>query len=277
MLKKLLIVLTFASLTVGGVLAAAGQGIDNPRATILLKSGERVTGEIQDVQQDAVLVWRNRANTRRIPIRDIVVVDFSGNARNLPAAEYVADRPGEHVLVLEDGTSLTGQFVDTSLWMTFRTEDGRELHHRVSDISRLYYAEPPWAEASGSLDRFDRRTELTVPADTQWTPTGIRVRDGEMVAFSARGEIVLSRTPNDVAQPAGSTMLQRTAPNAPLRHELAGALIGRVDNSEPFGIGDQTQPLRMPATGQLYLGINDDGFIDNKGAFEVVVTRRSPS
>jgi len=28
-----------------------------------------------------------------------------------------------------------------------------------------------------------------------------------------------------------------------------GALIGRAGNSAPFGIGNQQQPLRMPATG----------------------------
>jgi hypothetical protein len=48
---------------------------------------------------------------------------------------------------------------------------------------------------------------------------------------------------------------------------LAGALIGRVGNSQPFGIGDQKTALGMPATGQLFLGINDDHCGDNRGQF----------
>jgi len=52
---------------------------------------------------------------------------------------------------------------------------------------------------------------------------------------------------------------------------LAGALIGRIDNGQPFGIGDQTS-VRMPASGILYLGVNDDNVSDNSGQFQVVVS-----
>ena len=31
----------------------------------------------------------------------------------------------------------------------------------------------------------------------------------------------------------------------------------------------------MPAAGQLFLGVNDDGFEDNQGEFRVEITRRS--
>jgi hypothetical protein len=53
-----------------------------------------------------------------------------------------------------------------------------------------------------------------------------------------------------------------------------GALIARIDDSPAFGIGDMTHPIRMPATGQLYLGINAgpedvQGF---DGGFSVRVT-----
>jgi hypothetical protein len=53
---------------------------------------------------------------------------------------------------------------------------------------------------------------------------------------------------------------------------LAGALIGRVGNSAPFAIGDQTQALPMPADGQLFLAVNDDEVSDNQGAFAVTLT-----
>jgi hypothetical protein len=55
-------------------------------------------------------------------------------------------------------------------------------------------------------------------------------------------------------------------------NELAGALIARIGNSRPFGIGDQTS-IPMPAAGVLFLGINDDGLQDNTGEFRVEIRR----
>jgi hypothetical protein len=56
-------------------------------------------------------------------------------------------------------------------------------------------------------------------------------------------------------------------PNAP-----AGALIGRIDNGQPFMIGRNTS-VRMPAGGTLFLGINDDTVSDNSGNFRVIIAR----
>ena len=53
-----------------------------------------------------------------------------------------------------------------------------------------------------------------------------------------------------------------------------GGLIGRVGNSAPFPIGSNTQPIRMPATGALMLGVNDNELGDNSGFFSVVITRQ---
>ena len=51
---------------------------------------------------------------------------------------------------------------------------------------------------------------------------------------------------------------------------LAGALIGRIGNGAPFAIGNQTS-IVAPASGVLFLGVNDDGFADNQGNFQVIV------
>jgi hypothetical protein len=52
-----------------------------------------------------------------------------------------------------------------------------------------------------------------------------------------------------------------------------GGLIGRVGQNA-FPIGSNTQPIRMPTNGRLFLGVNDDVLKDNSGHFEVVVSRR---
>ena len=90
------------------------------------------------------------------------------------------------------------------------------------------------------------------------------------MTFNGSGEIQLSADQSDIAGVAGSRT-GRTSPNAPLPAALAGALIGRVGNSRPFGIGDQKTALGMPATGQLFLGINDDHCGDNRGQFKVEI------
>ena len=112
---------------------------------------------------------------------------------------------------------------------------------------------------------------ITVPANQQWTPTGIRVNFGDKLQLQISGQITLrTNDPKDVAIPQGS-LLQRYAPNAPMPSVLAGALIGRIDSGQPFGIGNLPSIL-APASGMLYLGVNDDVLNDNGGQFTVTIT-----
>ena len=62
------------------------------------------------------------------------------------------------------------------------------------------------------------------------------------------------------------------APGSPLPSVNAGALIGRVGNSQPFGIGDQAS-VPMPFDGVLFLAVNDDERSDNAGEFVVSMNR----
>jgi hypothetical protein len=111
---------------------------------------------------------------------------------------------------------------------------------------------------------------FTVPANRQWTPTGIRVNQGDLLRFTSTGEVHFTGNPNDRAGVAGSPDHKFVA-TAPLPHALAGALIGRIDNGLPFGIGDSTT-ITAPASGLLYLGTNDDNVNDNSGQFQVVIS-----
>jgi hypothetical protein len=53
--------------------------------------------------------------------------------------------------------------------------------------------------------------------------------------------------------------------------QRAGALVGRIGHSPPFFVG--SNGLVVASTvGRLYLGVNDDDFRDNLGAFEVTIT-----
>jgi hypothetical protein len=109
---------------------------------------------------------------------------------------------------------------------------------------------------------------ITVNGGQQWTDTGIRVEAGDRITFDAEGRVQLSDNPSDVASPAGA---QRRAENAPLRTGNAGALIARIGNSGPVPVGGH-RTTRAPISGELYLGVNDDYFDDNRGQFRVTVS-----
>ena len=109
-----------------------------------------------------------------------------------------------------------------------------------------------------------------VAANRQWTPTGIRVNQGDVLRFTSSGEIRFTGDANDRAGVAGSSA-HKFVSGAPLPNALAGALIGRIDNGLPFGIGDQST-ITAPASGLLYLGTNDDNVSDNGGQFQVTIS-----
>jgi hypothetical protein len=99
----------------------------------------------------------------------------------------------------------------------------------------------------------------------------LTVRQGEQLTVTAIGEVRLSTDASDLASPTGSRA-GRTSQTAPLPAVPAGALIARVGNSAPFPLSDSLT-VTMPASGQLFLGINDDHVGDNDGGFRVNIQR----
>lgn len=115
---------------------------------------------------------------------------------------------------------------------------------------------------------------IRVNSQMRWTDTGITVRQGDVITFRTTGQVQLSDNAQDVANPAGA-LSGRTANDAPLSGVLAGALIGRIGNYNPIGIGNQGS-ITAPVSGRLYLGVNDDHLPDNRGEFtvQIAVQRR---
>jgi len=132
-------------------------------------------------------------------------------------------------------------------------------------------------ERAQRRDEDERRSEaprraqsVVVPSNVPWTNTRIKVTRGQWLRFEPSGEIRLSFNGDDTARAAGSTS-NRFAAKAPIPAIPVGTLIGRVNEGKPFSIGDTTQALQMPATGTLFLGVNDDHVPDNSGNFVVRV------
>jgi len=243
-------------------------------ATVLLKSGSRMSCEVLDLDASGLRV-RVGGSERAIPIGEVAVIDFQGDATNLPRTE--TSRAAGGLVVLRNGQIVEARLHDlggTSPLRVTVDASGNLRDYNSDQVARVYLAPvpgggsetvaPPAGEAPG-------QKRVRVEGTSLWTPTGIYVGRGERVFISAEGEIRLSADPNDIATPYGSTT-QRYAARAPLPRELAGSLIGRIgDRGQPFGLGNPNGEVPMPGDGQLWLGVNDDAVGDNAGAFTVEV------
>lgn len=115
-----------------------------------------------------------------------------------------------------------------------------------------------------------RERVTSVDARSQWTDTGITVRAGQTVMFSATGTVGWGPKRND--GPAGESGSPRND-NRPMPNRSAAALIGRIgQDGAPFFIGADQGEILMRDSGTLYLGVNDDFVDDNSGAFRVTVS-----
>ena len=123
-------------------------------------------------------------------------------------------------------------------------------------------------------------TVVNVASDRPWTNTGITVKRGDSIFFTATGDVFwtskqLRSTPDGIK-------------GRPGWHVGAGGLLGRVADSKPFDIGARTQffpdmharpphhpypppPLKMPRDGELLLGFKDFTPGENQGAFQVTI------
>lgn len=269
MLKRTILALSVAALTLTGIAQA------QESATLVMRSGERISGQLIDMGGVGFTI-RVNGQERQIPTNDVAVIDFTGGT--MSDADWAKISGGRQVVWLRNGQTVDGQLYDiggtSPLRITIKTGSG-EREFSSSEISRIVLARPDNVPATSGLPLASGGAGIAVSPRQAWTPTGLTVRKGEVLTFNTTGEVQLSNDTSDVATSAGAKS-GRYAPNAPMPRILAGALIGRIGNAAPFPIGNQTS-LAMPAAGQLFLGINDDGLSDNQGEFRVDVqqtTRR---
>jgi len=253
-----------ATLGIGSVLAQES-------AIVILRSGERVSGSVIDLNAQGLQV-RVGGNDRWIGPGDIAAISFTGD---LSDADWGAVQAGTAVFVLRNGQVVTGELFDiggtTPLRLTVRSSGGdRDL--MSNEVARIVWARPTSVAPTTGVTA-GGGPGIVVPANQPWVSSGLTVRRGETLMFQSTGEIRLSGDPNDVAIVSGSKA-QRYSASAPLPENFVGALIGRIGNGAPFAIGNDAR-VTMPASGVLWLGINDDVVSDNAGQFNVVIARRT--
>jgi hypothetical protein len=267
-----------AALAVGAVAVLAASAAD---VTLVLKSGERHAGALV-YHRDANIAVVEGGQEKSFPQSDVALIAYvpgdpsTDELSKLPAG----DNPPEldrNTVVTRSGEMIRGKVYS---WegdqVIFDTRDGRRTFN-ATDVARLYLS----AAGARSVFHYNGSTSATastastgptvfVDATKAWTDTGITVRAGDRVSFSTSDKIHIS-APTEVG-PQGDPLVRGRRGYA-VQNVGPGTLVGRVGTGRAFLIGNNTNPIIMPANGRLSLGVNDDNFKDNSGGFNVVVTR----
>jgi hypothetical protein len=181
-------------------------------------------------------------------------------------------------LYLRDGSRVQGELIAIRNGQIEFEErrgfgGGRTLRFDRDEVDRIDFDNRRTSSNSNNDNSFAgrpsglREKQTIVSADAAWNDTGIDVRSGQTVYFESQGRVRWGRDRQD--GPAGERNSPAN-PNRPMGNRNAAALIGKIGN-DLFFIGDEAGPMRMRASGRLYLGVNDDVLTDNSGNFRVVV------
>ena len=275
-----------------GLVIAASTGmaglIAQERATFILTSGERKSGVVVahgDERANLINGFLNLGDGsgKEETFREsqVAVISFVGGQP--PTAELEALPAGNtHVLARKNGSTEPGRFIniingDTLKW---RNSSGDQVTMSVTDVARIYL-NPDSARTTFNVTARPASTPVAPPAtvlepgavrvnaNQAWTASGVTVRAGDAVSFRATGRVNFGQGETQTAGPDGNDSLRNGS--YPVPAMPVGGLIGRVGNSAPFPIGSNTEPIRMPANGELMLGVNDNQAADNGGFFSVVV------
>ena len=184
--------------------------------------------------------------------------------------EFTADRNGRLYL-----TANRGSYADArgGFNVEIRSERGRDLSDRGEDY--------PGRGRSRDRDNRDRNRPRTpqeitinVPGTSRGTDTGIEVRSGDQIFFTATGTIVVGRRAGEAGPDGtrnsgfGSVVNARPVPTAGLGALIAYIRMPNGQMSQAYLIGSSLTTT-VPSDGRLFLAINDDDFSDNSGSFSV--------
>lgn len=126
-------------------------------------------------------------------------------------------------------------------------------------------------DADGATGGGENSRSVAVLADQPWTDSGLNVRANQQLRFEADGRVLFSLGNQNITGPDGAG--GEAGARFPVPSMGVGGLIGKIGaTGRPFPIGARSGVMRMPTGGRLFLGVNDDHYDDNSGAFRVTVT-----
>jgi hypothetical protein len=259
------------------------------QVTFLMRNGERISGNLTYKGGAAYTL-----SGRDIQARDVAVIAFVPNdptPQEVSRVPTVDNNPVElerHVFVTRDGSMVWGKlyrFSPDGNIITFDQREGGRHDVAASNMARIYInpaaarsvyapilaALPRSASSAATGTTGANSASVQIPGNQQWVATGFTVRRGETLHFNATGEVNWTPEAADRATPRGAGSGRKSG-RPPVGNAPGGALVARVGNGQAFLIGNQGS-VRMPANGELFLGINDDVVTDNTGDFFVTISR----
>ena len=203
-----------------------------------------------------------------------ILIGAVGDDRNAPilelgsSREFTADRAGRLYL-----TANRGSYTDARGSFTVQ-------------IKRERGGDPAAFDRPGRIRSRDRlptddvgrnrtgQVTINVPGTSRGTDTGLDVRAGDPIYFTASGLITAGSRIGQVGPDGatstgfGSVVNARPVPSAGVGALIAYIRMANGQLSAPYLIGSQLSAT-VPVDGRLILLVNDDNYNDNSGSFSV--------
>ena len=204
-----------------------------------------------------------------------MLIGAVGDDRNAPilelgtTREFTADRAGRLYL-----TANRGSYTDARGSFTVQIKRERGVDSAGSDRPGRIRSRNRQSTDDPGRNRTSPEVTINVPGTSRGTDTGIDVRAGDPITFTATGTIVAGPRVGQVGPEGatgagfGSGVNARPVPTAGVGALIAYIRMANGQLSQPYLIGNQLAGT-VPADGRLILAINDDNYSDNGGSFSV--------
>ncbi len=114
-------------------------------------------------------------------------------------------------------------------------------------------------------------TVMIVPS-VPWTDAGVNFVMGQTLSIHATGKVFFVGLRYYPATPSGTLRCLRLMSKFLAPNLQCYSLIAKIGiNGTPFEVGTSFTALSVATSGELYLGVNDNHFVDNRGSWTVVV------
>jgi len=128
------------------------------------------------------------------------------------------------------------------------------------------------SETMASAEANPTSTSVAIVPSVPWTDAGVNFAAGQTLNISASGTAFFVGLRYYPASPNGTLRCLRAMAKFVAPTLQCYSLIAKIGlDGTPFEVGTSFTALSVATSGELYLGVNDNHFPDNRGSWTVVV------
>ncbi len=129
------------------------------------------------------------------------------------------------------------------------------------------------SETVGAAEADQTSTSVSIVPSFPWTDAGVNFNAGQTLSISATGTVFFVGMHYYPASPSGTVRCLRLTTKFVAPSLQCYSLVAKIGlNGVPFEVGTSFTALSVSTSGELYLGVNDNHFPDNRGTWTVVIT-----